>query len=193
MLLDAGKTSYVTSKLYDSKLPTNTVIKSDLEYTTQNWQTSGFDLWEEVQGIHFFTMMAQHRALVEGAELADRLNDPGAATYYRSQAALIKARLPQFWDANKGYLVATLGHSRSGEDCGTLLGSLHGNGRRGMGIFTPGSDEVLVTLQALVNSMKNLYPLNQRAGAPGIAVGRYPSDVYDVSSSDSVFSLIAKS
>ncbi|TGZ81816.1 putative glucoamylase [Ascodesmis nigricans] len=182
ILLDAGRADYVQSRLYDGKLPTESVIKADLEYVSHNWEiTNGFDLWEEITGLHFFTMMVQHRALIEGAELADRLNDPGAAEYYRRQAAAIKARLPQFWDAQKGYLVGTLRSSqaRSGEDCGTLLGSIHGNGKRGMGIYTPGSDEVLATLQALVDSMKDLYPLNQNPEAPGIAVGRYPSDVYD--------------
>lgn len=64
-------------------------------------------------------------------------------------------------------------------DCGTLLGALHGNGGRGFGIYQASSDEVLVTLQALVAVMKPLYPINSLSGAPGIAIGRYSSDVYD--------------
>ncbi|KAI5777029.1 Six-hairpin glycosidase-like protein [Geopyxis carbonaria] len=181
MLLDAGSgsNSYVTTTLYDSKFPTNSVIKSDLEYVSNYWTQNGFDLWEEVSGQHFFTLMVQHRALVEGAELATRLGDTGAATYYTQQAAAIKAKLPSFWNSSKGFLVSTLSSSRSGQDCGTLLGALHGNGKRGFGLYTASSDEVLLTLKALVDVMKPLYPINTASDAPGVAIGRYPSDVYD--------------
>lgn len=178
----AAATAYVKEKLYDGILPTNTVIKADLEYVSHYWENgSGFDLWEEVQGIHFFNVMVQRRALVEGAELATRLGDTGAATWYNQQAAALNTRIPQFWNASKGFLVATLNHGRSGQDCGTLLGALHGTGKRGFGNYTPGSDQILATLHALVEVMRPLYPVNSQAGYPGVAIGRYPSDVYDVS------------
>lgn len=179
MLLDAGQTSYVTSNLYDSAFPTNSVIKADLEYVSNYWTNSGFDLWEEVNGAHFFTYMVQYRALIEGAELANRLGDTGAGAWYTTQANAIKAKMSSFWSSNKGYLLATLNTGRSGIDCGTLLGSLHGNGARGFGVYPPTSDEVLVTLQALVDVMKPLYAINSASGAPGVAIGRYPEDVYD--------------
>lgn len=179
LMLDAGQTSYVTSTLYDSGFPTNTVVKADLEFVANNWQNQGFDLWEEVKGFHFFTFMVQYRALVEGAELANRLGDTGAGAYYTAQANAIKARLTEFWSPSKGYLITTLNAGRSGLDCGTLLGSLHGNGARGFGVYPPTSDEVLATLQAFVTANKPLYAINSAPGAPGIAIGRYPEDVYD--------------
>lgn len=123
--------------------------------------------------------MVQQRALVEGAELATRLGDTGAATWYTTQATAIKAALPNFWSSSKGYLLSTLNTGRDGLDCGTLLGALHGNGARGFGIYPASSDEVLVTLQKLVDVMNPLYPINAQSGAPGIAIGRYSSDVYD--------------
>lgn len=179
MLLDAGQASYVTTNLYDGAFPTNSVIKADLEYVSNNWSGSDFDLWEEVNSVHFFTRMVQYRALVEGAELANRLGDTGAGAWYTTQANSIRSSMSSFWSSSKGYLVATLNSGRSGLDCGTLLGSLHGNGARGFGVYPPTSDEVLVTLQALVNVMKPLYPINNAPGAPGVAIGRYPEDVYD--------------
>ncbi len=121
--------------------------------------------------------MVQQRALTEGAELANLLGDTGAATFYTQQATAIRSQLNTFFDSSKGFLVATLNNGRSGLNCGTLLGSVHGNGARGFGIFEPNSDEVLVTLQALVNSFKTLYTINTAAGAPGVAIGRYPEDV----------------
>jgi glucoamylase len=123
--------------------------------------------------------MVQYRALIEGAELATTLGDTGAATFYLKEAALIKTNLANFWSSSKGYLISTIGTSRNGLDCGTLLGALHGNGKRGFGVYPASSDEVLVTLKALVDSMTSLYTINTASGAPGIAIGRYPSDVYD--------------
>jgi glucoamylase len=161
--------------------PSQSVIKNDLEYVSNYWTTNGYDLWEEVTGQHFFTNMVQYRALIEGAALATRLGDTGAATWYTTQAGLIKTQLSSFWSSSKGYLISTLNTGRDGLDCGTLLGSLHGNGAAGYGIYPASSDEVLVTLAALVNVMTPLYSINSASGAPGVAIGRYSSDVYNVS------------
>ena len=49
------------------------VIRNDLAYVAQYWNQTGFDLWEEVQGSSFFTVAAQHRALVDGSNLAKSL------------------------------------------------------------------------------------------------------------------------
>jgi glucoamylase len=124
--------------------------------------------------------MVQYRALTEGAELATTLGDTSSASTYTAQAALIKTQLANFWSSSDGYLISTIGTSRDGLDCGTLLGALHGNGKRGFGIYPASSDEVLVTLQALVDVMTPLYSINSASGAPGVAIGRYPSDVYNV-------------
>jgi glucoamylase len=73
-------------RLYDSRLPSQSVIKNDLEYIANNWHGIGFDLWEEVRiwtvrldnvpladiddnkvsGMHFFTLLVSLRALKEG-------------------------------------------------------------------------------------------------------------------------------
>jgi glucoamylase len=77
---------YVVEKLYDSRLPSETVIKNDLEYVANTWSEIGFDIWEEVRqlaisaldpssrnsclfqvnGMHFFTLLVSLRALREG-------------------------------------------------------------------------------------------------------------------------------
>src|SRR5690606_31052385 len=128
-LLDKGETAYVKALLYDGKHPTNSVIKADLEHVAHNWQNINFDLWEEVNSRHFFNYMVQHRALIEGAELANLLGDPGAASSYKQQAAAIAKVIPSFWNLGKGFIVASDAPGRTGVDCGTLLGSLHGYGR----------------------------------------------------------------
>ena len=41
-----------------------TPMRKDLQFVASNWESSSFDLWEEVEGNHFYTVMVQRRALV---------------------------------------------------------------------------------------------------------------------------------
>lgn len=171
--------------LYTASMPPNSTIKADLEYVSHNWRSAGFDLWEEVNGLHFFTAMVQLRALREGTDLAAIFGDTGAADWYRQQADEISVWIQNFWDNTKAHLIETLGSGRSGLDCGIPLGSLHGTGQEtgDEGVYPPWSDEVLVTLLALVQDMRNRFPINAGANSTdklaGVGVGRYPEDVYD--------------
>jgi hypothetical protein len=76
------------------------VIKADLDFVASNWESSGFDLWEEVNGMHFYTrlvphilrvalMEMQYRALYDGAVFASSLGDSVGAAEYSSQAQQI--------------------------------------------------------------------------------------------------------
>jgi len=62
-LWDEGSFVQFFRPLYSAEMPANSVIKADLEYVSYYWRNSGFDLWEEIQGLHFFTAMVQLRAL----------------------------------------------------------------------------------------------------------------------------------
>jgi glucoamylase len=175
--------------LYQPVLPPNSTVKADLEYVSHNWNHTGFDLWEEVEGMHFFTAMVQHRALREGAELASAFSDVGAANWYTHQAELLSRFISDFWNENKGHLVETLESDRSGLDCGVMLGSIHGLPSPDFGhrpIYPPYSDEILVTLLAFVQDQWTRFPINlQESGAHqadtlrGVGLGRYPEDIYD--------------
>ncbi|KAJ9644478.1 Glucoamylase, intracellular sporulation-specific [Coniosporium tulheliwenetii] len=174
---------------YDAAMPPTSIIKADLEYVSHYWREPGFDLWEEIRGIHFFTAMVQLRALREGAELAAAFGDHGAEKWYTAQADEVEAMVPQFWDAQKGHLVETLHGSRSGLDCGLLLGSLHGTSpiTNASNLYPPHSDEILVSLLTLVRDQRARFPINavptpEEGGADalrGTGLGRYPEDVYD--------------
>jgi glucoamylase len=180
--------------LYDPAMPANSIIKADLEYVSHYWNASGFDLWEEVEGLHFFTAMVQLRALNEGAALASAFADNGAAEWYAHQASLLSAFLPKFWSRSKSHLIETLSSPRSGLDCGLLLGSLHGSpATTSSNPFSPNppyppySDELLLSLLALVHDQRARFPINSaptpgtHASHPlaGVGLGRYPEDVYD--------------
>ncbi|KAK6335877.1 hypothetical protein TWF730_003251 [Orbilia blumenaviensis] len=162
----------------DSNYVTNTlwpVIKPDLDYVATYWNQGGFDLWEETSGTQFFTTIVQYRSMIEGAAFADSLGDSTSKSRYTSPQASMVSTINSFWSSSKGYLIALLNGSRSGVDCGTLLGSLRG----GSYIFPPSDSKVLATLHGLISSFQGLYGINQSANKVGWAIGRYPEDVYD--------------
>jgi glucoamylase len=184
----AEQTQLVKAKLYDGVLPTNSVIKRDLEYVSHNWQNTCFDLWEEVRGHHFYTRMVQRRALLEGARLAKRLKDNGAADWYSAQAAALEKELRKHWDETRGILVATLDrddgidYKQSGLDTAVLLAVLHAPAS-GSTFFAPTDDMVLATAAQLVSVFEKAYDINKakkdgEGAALGIALGRYPEDRY---------------
>jgi glucoamylase len=190
-LLDSGDSSQiglVKTKLYDSTLPTSSLIKRDLEYVSHNWRSTCFDPWEEVRGHHFYTRMVQRRALRDGAALAQRLNDSGAADWYRAQADVLEPALRGHWDEGQGIIRVTLDrddgldYKSSNLDAAVILAVLHAN-RQGDDFFTPTDDMVLATATILTSTFDNLFPINGTKndfdGEPlGTAIGRYPEDRY---------------
>lgn len=179
ILIKEGKASFVKEQLYNGF---NSIIKADLEYVSHNWQHTCFDLWEEIRGHHFYTRMVKRRALVEGADLAEALGDPNAAGWYRKQAKLIEPELQRHWVANKGILTATLerdggiSYKSTGIDSAIILGVLHGHTNDGF--FSYSHPQVLSTAHEIEDTFKAIYPINKNGG-PGIAIGRYPEDLYD--------------
>jgi glucoamylase len=183
-LLDEGADAKELSDLYVADLPAESVIKADLEYVSHHWRDPCFDYWEEELATHFATRMAQRRALLNGAALAGRLNDPRAAAWYRQQGACIGAELEAHWDPDAGYIRASIDHAggidykTSGLDTSVVLGALHSEvpGRS----FSVTDDHMLATALRLEEEFDGLYPVNLHKGdRPGVAIGRYPQDQYN--------------
>ncbi|KAK6505726.1 hypothetical protein TWF481_007618 [Arthrobotrys musiformis] len=160
--------SYVTNTLWP-------IIKPDLDYVATYWNQGGFDLWEETSGTQFFTTVVQYRSMIEGAAFADTMGDSTSKTKYTTPQSSMVSTINSFWSSSNNYLIALIGGSRSGIDCGTLLGSLRG----GSYIFPPSDSKVLATLHGLIASFQSLYGINQSSSKVGWAIGRYPEDVYD--------------
>ena len=99
ILIDEGKEPIVRQKMYTATLPATAPIKMDLEYISYHWKDPSYDLWEEVKGTHFYTLMVERRALLEGAVLARKLGDKGAANWYVKQGKEIEVELQKFYDA----------------------------------------------------------------------------------------------
>lgn len=191
---------YNASVVYeDFKEVYSDVLRPDLQYVAQKWMLDGFDLWEEVRGLHFFTSMAHRRALIMGAQLARNIGAYQDADMYDHHAERLRDFIEsRYYDSSRGHLVETLGHNyRSGLDSALFLGSIHGldllkwSGHpSNTSLFEPYSDEVIASLVHYIASMRYRYPINIarlnrfeasgfNASAVGIAVGRYPEDVYN--------------
>lgn len=182
ILLQEGQDKYVRDALYDAKLPADLPIKVDLEYISHHWQEASYDIWEEVKGTHFYTLMVTRKALLDGAMLANKLNDHGAAVWYQSQATLIEKQLTLFWDKNKNLIKPTINQTggmtdkKSDIDTAVILGLLHGDRHDG---FLRWSDaHLLETLSKQISAFKSLYPINHVTNIQGVAIGRYPEDHY---------------
>jgi glucoamylase len=189
-LLNEGQEDLVREKLYDARLPTGTVIKTDLEYVAQRWRDACIGPWEEVWGRHFFTQLVQQRALVRGSLLAAKMGDPGAASWYSSQAKLLGDALAAHWDPRRRYLVAILDRpagglcgERRGLDSAVIAASLGGYAVQEHvheELYPVEHEQVLATAVALERVFLALFPINSRSrGAEGPAIGRFPDDVYD--------------
>lgn len=65
-----------------------------------------------------------------------------------------------------------------------MLGAIHGGQSE---VFAPWSDEVLVSMQMLVDDMGKRFSVNRRSPPyhkedeklRGVGIGRYPEDIYD--------------
>ncbi|AUX42353.1 glucoamylase [Sorangium cellulosum] len=195
-LLEEGRRGLVQELLYDATLPTGSVIKADLEYTAHRWPATCYDAWEEVLGHHFFTRLLQRKALVEGAALAARLDDPGAAGFYLEQARSLDNELRRHWDPERELLVSILDQQtdppRSGLDSSVIIATLGGYSIEdhelyGEDLFPVDHEQVLATAAKQKRTFQSLYPINDPArGVAGIAIGRYPEDRYDGYRTDSI-------
>lgn len=182
-LLNQNKGQYVANYLYKPSMDPNLMgaIKLDLEYIAHHWEDANFDLWEEVYGHHFFTAMAQQKALIEGAALAERLHDEGAGNFYRQQAFLLERRLQQHLDPRSNSIKATLtphpGPQKAMElDTSIILGLLMNP--HSEGAFSLDHYYVKNTIDLLHQQFNLMFPINDNASG-AILFGRYPGDTYD--------------
>ncbi|KAI8634097.1 family 15 glycosyl hydrolase [Xylariaceae sp. FL1651] len=174
-LVANGYTSTATSLVWP-------VIRNDLAYVAQYWNQTGFDLWEEVSGSSFFTVAAQHRALVEGSVLAKSLGTTCSAC--DAIAPQVLCFLQSFWSASSGYTLANINvnNGRSAKDANVILGSIHSFDPAlgcDAATFQPCSDRALASHKVVVDSFRSIYSINSGISAgSAVAVGRYPEDVY---------------
>lgn len=180
------------------------IINNDLNYVAQYWNETGYDLWEEVAGSSFFTVMAQYRALVQGSHMAARLGVgiPSAAVIPQISCYLES----YFWNATGSWVTANINTTtdRSGIDanpllavsctCTSLLFSTiqmsqittdHFQSINNFDIdgscrgFQPCDSRMLSQHKVYVDAFRAIYPINGGIAAnAAVATGRYPEDTY---------------
>ncbi|KAF8604159.1 glucoamylase [Ceratobasidium sp. AG-I] len=170
--------SYVTGTVWP-------LVKLDLDYVAQYWNSTGFDLWEEVSGSSFFTTAVQHRALRAGATFATALGDSTRASTYTTQAANALCFLQSYWNPTARFASSNVNGGsvvRSGLDANSILTSIHTfdpNAGCEANTFQPCSDKALANHKAVVDSFRATYALNSgKAANAAVAVGRYKEDTY---------------
>ena len=194
--LDAGRKQDVVPTLYSPELPALSPIKRDLEFVAYNWEKTSFDIWEEIIGQHFYTRLVHHRALREGAKLAQRLGDTNAASFYEEQLSYVsgsrrRTDLPAGFP-NLGTLVAShwqqgllvptfdrdggIDYKYRNIDTAVLLAVLHARGEDGF--YAASDSRVLATLERQIAEFQALYPVNHK-GYGATVLGRYPEDTYN--------------
>lgn len=159
------------------------LIYNDLLYVGQYWNTSSYDLWEEVNGNSFFTTTAQHRALVQGSIWAERLNQ--TCEPCKQAPAILCFLQSDFWNETGNYILANINTNqvtRSEINADPILAAMHAfdiNATCDAASLQPCNSKVLATHKVWVDSFRNIYPLNDNNSAPAPALcGRYPEDTY---------------
>lgn len=153
------------------------IVQADLEYTAKVALEKSFDIWEEVFAHHFNVAYLQVSALERGAVWAERMKQPGKASYYRSTAATVRSRLKIFYNNEKGFIEASrdqsAGHvwnKTSGLDIAVVLAFLHSD----QSVL---NEWLMGTIELIRRDFIRIYNINQR-DLPGYLVGRYPEDSY---------------
>lgn len=167
------------------------MIELDLEYVMEAWRRSdGCDIWEEVKGVHYYTVAAQQRAMRMASRLYRRLGNSDTARIYGRVSEEMAGELRKFWNKEQGYIVATL-DSNAGDrkpsnlDAQVMLAALHGSDDDEM--FGIGSLEMLKTVKRIIRRFEHMYEINRATSTTiggrqvpmGAAIGRYPEDLYD--------------
>lgn len=172
------------------------IVKPDLEYVMSNWDSAAFDLWEEIDSVHFFNALTQLRALADGHKLAASLGESAdfldqLQNQFTELKTFIMDPATGFSKSTLPYIVETPSlvteHKRSGLDAATLLAALHAHnieyGNTEEIPFDVDDSRILNTISAMVSDMKYRYPINhdkiRLRQNIGVGLGRYPEDVYD--------------
>jgi GH15 family glucan-1,4-alpha-glucosidase len=168
-----------------------------------------WDLWEERQGVHAFTVASIYGAMLSAAWCADSVGDTPRADKYRSEAAELKRQFRKwFWIAELGRFARTVeldehGSIRRDEKSGLVRdrtpdASLHA--LYSMGMFESNDPEVKLTVAALEDELRVATAMDPRPRSHLSAqlrvepshngVARYSGDTYYRSAQDQDFAHI---
>ncbi|HEX2790258.1 MAG TPA: glycoside hydrolase family 15 protein [Steroidobacteraceae bacterium] len=158
-----------------------TLLSADLAYTRKHWRDPCFDIWEEEQGLHYYTLCVAGAALEAGAAWMRRHGDAREAQTAAEEADTIRHMLDAYWFEDQGYyksrVLASGQRSAKELDIAVILATVHGAGSGSThSVHDPRAHATLAQLEALFDAN---YAINRdRPPTQGPAMGRYAGDVY---------------
>eukprot|EP01064_Diplonema_japonicum_P019245 TRINITY_DN2793_c0_g1_i2.p1 TRINITY_DN2793_c0_g1~~TRINITY_DN2793_c0_g1_i2.p1 ORF type:complete len:514 (+),score=174.76 TRINITY_DN2793_c0_g1_i2:80-1543(+) len=151
------------------------LIKTDLGWVVNNWQSNGCDLWEEVQSTDFFwNRMAYVHALNEAAAFFTKIGETSDAAQYKATAAAVRSSLAGHWN---GYYFFEATIREVDGSVIHAIASFGGNDTE----YGPLGDKAAKTVAFYEQVFCAQYPINNKDtknGVPGVLIGRYPNDKY---------------
>lgn len=183
VLAQYGKQDIIRKYLWDPKKPEDSVIKTDLDFTLKVLNSSSFDLWEESKGTHFFTVMAQRKALRMGAKLARALGQYLDSEKYRRGYGYLTSSMNAFWDPSRDFYVSAIrrtggiGYKASNMDTSLIIAANFAEftDRSGGSLEDP---RMLRMFSLFETTFSKLYYINQNYEVAPL-IGRYPEDRYN--------------
>ncbi|KAI7891435.1 Six-hairpin glycosidase-like protein [Mucor mucedo] len=132
-------------------------LNLDSDYVVSTWSDGCFDLWEEANGVHFYTLMVMRKGLIHGANFATRNGDTTRASTYTTTANTLKTKIDTFWSGTYITVTQSLtgGVQKAGYDVATLIAA--NSGSLADGFYTPGSDKIWATAVVVESKFSSLY------------------------------------
>ncbi|OFZ12118.1 MAG: hypothetical protein A2Z20_07270 [Bdellovibrionales bacterium RBG_16_40_8] len=162
------------------------VVLPDLKYTAVNINDNSIDVWEEVMGQHFFVKIIQSAALNRGTVMTRYFQQTSDISKLQNAATSVNAELSQFFSTEKNYIESTklnwgdrLHNKSQNLDVAVILGVLYADIGSDLSFEQSSNLDswTLATAEKLRSSFEAIYPIN-KAGLPGVLIGRYPEDHY---------------
>ena len=157
------------------------LLAGDLIFILSHAHDPSFDIWEEELGYHYYTLLVQAEALVQGADWFAVDGQGESALACRHTAHDLSSRLDAFWNDGAGFYRSRTGVEGGDPgkdlDVAVILAVLHTGRTRGAhSVLDTGAQATLTALEAL---FEDQYVINRnRPGERGPAMGRYASDTY---------------
>jgi glucoamylase len=157
------------------------LVRADLAFTQAHWRDACFDIWEEEQGQHYYTLCIAAAALDAGAGWLQQHGNGEQARAATTDAEAIRRSLDGFWLEDQGYyrsrILASGQRSAKELDIAVILAALHGASAGTVhSVHDARMQATLARLEALFDAA---YPINHnRPPSRAPAMGRYAGDVY---------------
>jgi glucoamylase len=159
----------------------HSLLREDLEFVQRHCRESSFDIWEEEQGFHYYTLRVGAEALIVGAGWLEQQGDSVNAANCHRDAAAAMSLLDGYWRDDAGFYrsrVLQSGEvSRKELDISVILAALHSAGTGAThSVRDPRMHATLARLEALFSADYAINGNLAHGAAP--AMGRYAGDVY---------------